>query len=290
MRTKVGSTALAFAGLAIFGAASIAANVLSVNLPPLEGGLRSDDIARWRELPKLTGTDPWSYVWAVLFPVAALLGVEFVRCFTRLKAWVRYPVLGLAALVAAFSSYIHIVHVLLWYGQGVVIALIGPFAIDGLMILCTMQILSGESGDGETPRADTPAARDVVVPAPVVPERTDNQVVPAPVVPAPVVPERTDNQVVPAPVVPEPVVLTPTAPAPVVPERTDNQVVPTPRVPMDNQGGTTARRGPRPWDKDLARKLIADGLSDPDIAARVGVSAKTIRRYRTALKTEEGAA
>ena len=271
MRTKVGSTALAFAGLAIFGAASIAANVLSVNLPPLEGGLRSDDIARWRELPKLTGTDPWSYVWAVLFPVAALLGVEFVRCFTRLKAWVRYPVLGLAALVAAFSSYIHIVHVLLWYGQGVVIALIGPFAIDGLMILCTMQILSGESGDGETPRADTPAARDVVVPAPVVPERTDNQVVPAPVVP-------------------EPVVLTPTAPAPVVPERTDNQVVPTPRVPMDNQGGTTARRGPRPWDKDLARKLIADGLSDPDIAARVGVSAKTIRRYRTALKTEEGAA
>lgn len=256
---------MAGGGLLFFGGASIAANVLSVTLPPLEGDWTTQNVEAWQALPKKTDVDGWAYFWAVLFPVAALMGIEFVSRFTGLHKVLRYGVLGLASAVAIVSSYLHIVHVLLWYGQGVLISTVGPIAVDGLMILCTLQLLSTVRVTGVLEDMGQDKAEDThPVPAPV-----DIWRVPAPSLSAvPLGP-------VPPPVVPRPRV------SHVPPVDTEDKARTEP--PRDKAPREVKTRGN--WDRAEAAKLImTTDLSNEEIGQKVGTSYKTIQRLRREIR------
>jgi hypothetical protein len=252
-------------GLAFFGGASITANVLSVNLPALEGDWTAVNIAAWQNLPKKVDVDGWAYFWAVLFPIGALAGIEFVSRFTGLHKILRYGVLGLASAVAVISSYLHIVHVLLWYGQGVFISVIGPIAVDGLMILCTMQILSTVHVADTVEKLDTedkaPEDTDIVLPFGF------TRVSPM---------SWTPLGPVPPPAVP-------TVQAPRVPV---SRPPVEDKAPKDKAPRETKTRGG--WDRAEAAKLImGTNLSNEEIGERVGTGYKTIQRLRREIKESQ---
>lgn len=238
---------MAGVGLAAFGGASILANVLSVSLPALED-MDPASIATWQAMAKKTDIDQWAYFWAVLFPLAALAGIEFVSRWTSLHNVLRYGVLGLASAVAVISSYLHIVHVLLWYGQGRFIAIIGPVAIDGLMILCTLQFLSAP------PPVDVPVNAVPAVPLDMWPAPSMSPVPLGPAVP-----------------------WTPTTPA-----------VPSPRpVPQDKSTKDKPARSAS-WDRaEAARLIMSTDLDNHQIGDRVKTSYKTIQRLRREIKESE---
>lgn len=245
---------LAVVGLLSFGGASITANVLSVQLPALTWSWNGSTVAAWQAMPKVSDVDGWAYFWAVLFPIAALMGIEFVSRFTGLHKVLRFGVLGLASLVAVVSSYLHIVHVLLWYGQGVLISIIGPVAVDGLMILCTMEILS-------TVHVRTDAKDNV--PADSGQDRPRMFVVPLGCVPAAILSAVPYG---PVPAVPVPPVA----------------VVPTPRVSRDSAPKDNVRSS---WDRaEAARLIMGTDLDNHQIGERVGTSYKTIQRLRREIR------
>ena len=242
--------ALAGVGLLAFGGSSIYANVTSVHLPHLAGDWTTKNIAAWQAIPMVdaTGSDIF---WAVFFPVAALMGIEFVARWTNLHKGIRFGVLGLAAAVAVFASYKHIIYVLLWHGQGTVISLVGPIAVDALMILCTMQILST--------RLDAPADTSPEVVRDV-----------TPVLPLGFVPAHHLSLVPIGPV-----------PAPVVQD--------TPRVPKSRVSPDTDKpakdKAPRSsWDTaEAARLILSTDKSNHEIGDIVGVGYKSIQRLRRSI-------
>ncbi|HEU4754269.1 MAG TPA: hypothetical protein VFU47_14260 [Armatimonadota bacterium] len=240
----------AWGGLVIGGGLSITANLTSVVLPVMPGKwYRAADLQAWRALPVQEGRTS-AYVWAVAFPVLALLGVELVAHSRQLPGWLRFGALGAAAAVAAASSYAHIVLVLLWNRQHPIIAAFGPLAIDGVMILCSVILIGGVAAPRDKSEQDK---APVLSPAPV----------PSP---APVL----SSFPVPAPV-PAPVL----SPAPVQqdkPER-DKVSVPAPR---------TART--KLDTAEAVRLIQSTDWTDAEIGDKLGTSYKTIQRVRRVVR------
>jgi hypothetical protein len=105
---------------------------------------------------------------AAFWPIALLLCIEIV---TRVSwplgvRWslARYGGTGLVAVVAAVVSYRHMAGLLAAVGEDGLTSAIGPLAVDGLMAVASVALLSMATGhrDGDTPAAVTVPATPTV--------------------------------------------------------------------------------------------------------------------------------
>jgi hypothetical protein len=118
----------AYLGALLGGAVSVAANVAHSYVPPADAG------AHW-------SPQPGAVVGAVFWPVALFVAVEiFARvAWPRQRRWTALRFCGLlpVAAVAAIVSYRHLSGLLGFYGEDPLTVVIGPLAVDGLMVMAT---------------------------------------------------------------------------------------------------------------------------------------------------------
>lgn len=159
----------AYAGAALGGSVSIAANTAHSYIPP--PGARPD----WQP-------PAGAVVGAVFWPVALALAAE-ILARTRWpvgRRWILLRFGGLlpVALVAAVVSYRHLSGLLTTYGEDTLTAVIGPLAVDGLMVMATAALLAHTHTDGAAPRSSTvegslpvsTPSDPVTAPTPVLPQ------------------------------------------------------------------------------------------------------------------------
>jgi hypothetical protein len=187
-KPSVSGRGWAYVGAALGGSVSIAANVAHSYVPP------ADSPAAWS--PQ-TG----AVVGAIFWPVALFVVTEiFARvAWPSGKRWTALRFAGLlpVALVAAFVSYKHLAGLLDFYGEDALTAMLGPLAVDGLMVMATGALLATArrvAADAVPTEATAPAAAEV--PAPVPPAVLPTQVAPTPV---PVVKKAPVKRVTPRP-------------------------------------------------------------------------------------------
>ncbi|GAA4467045.1 hypothetical protein GCM10023170_078880 [Phytohabitans houttuyneae] len=123
----------AYAGVALGGCVSVAANVAATFIPP------PDATAGWS--PPVGGV-----VSAVCWPVLLLVAVELFARILWPAGW-RWWLLRAAgllpvAVIAAVVSYRHLSKLLRFYGEDPVTATLGPLAVDGLMVMATGALLA----------------------------------------------------------------------------------------------------------------------------------------------------
>jgi len=148
----------------VFGTVvSVAFNVLAAFLPP--PGAATD----WR--PSM-----WAVVFSTVWPLGLLLSVELLARTARRRTWFAYVIrYGGMTVVAAFSaviSYQHIRAVLLGWHYPELSATVGPFVIDGLMVLAGYAMIQGSLAL-MAKRAQVPSS--LVVPEP---KPTDTGLIP----------------------------------------------------------------------------------------------------------------
>ena len=199
----------AYLGATLGGGVSIAANVAHSFLPPAGA-------------PDTWQPEPGAVVGAIVWPVFLFIAVEIlVRIsWPTGKAWLLLRFGGLlpVAGVAAFVSYRHLSGLLAHYGEEPVVVLVGPIAVDGLMLMATGALLAISH------RARAAADAAVVIAAPVAA---------APVVPAavPGVPPVAAPAVAVSAADVAPVVDTPAVPVVAAPTRSAVVPVPAAAVP-----------------------------------------------------------
>jgi hypothetical protein len=218
---KVAGRGWAYTGTILGGASSIAANVAHSFVPP--AGAPAD----WQ--PQY-GAITVSMAWPIFLFVAVeiLIRVQWPQGLgSHLLRWCGLlPV----AFVAAFVSYRHMSGLLAHYGEEHVVAVLGPLAVDGMMIMATGALYVTHTRLREMRAAQTasiPMPVPAAAPTPVgVPAAPPPQLVPAtaadtPPAPSPVAPTpvevaqritaaRPSNQ---APSAPAPPGVRPTRPA-----------------------------------------------------------------------------
>ncbi|MBN1173429.1 MAG: hypothetical protein JXA67_14755 [Micromonosporaceae bacterium] len=151
----------AYLGVLLGGAVSIAANVAHSYVPPtavIEAGPAA--VETWQ--PR-----PGAVVGAVFWPIALFIAVEiFARiAWPVLRRWTMLRFGGLlpVALVAAIVSYRHLSGLLHFYGEDTLTTIIGPLAVDGLMIMASGALVAtGASTAGQATRlVETSATADM---------------------------------------------------------------------------------------------------------------------------------
>jgi hypothetical protein len=207
----------AYIGAALGGTVSIAANVAHSYVPPQ--GASQD----WS--PKVGAV-----IGAMFWPVALFVATEILTrvAWPSGRVWqlLRWAGMLPVAAVAALVSYRHLSGLLAFYGEEPIACVLGPLAVDGLMVMATGAILATGQHHDVTPTS-----------APAVP---DNAVRPAPTLRA-----------VPAPPTPVPAVATP-APTPepnVSPE-------PAPATPIPTPAHVAARVIPSPTTLPLRSTTV----------------------------------
>jgi hypothetical protein len=132
---------LAWAGLAFGGGLSIAGNVRAASLPGLPADLDAASLDAWRGMAEAepSGT---ALVIAVAFPVAAVLLVEMFNRWTWMNVALRRAAIGTVALIAALMSWVHLFTVLLWEGNPLALAGLGPLVPDVIAIVSAVALLS----------------------------------------------------------------------------------------------------------------------------------------------------
>ncbi|WP_433298973.1 winged helix-turn-helix domain-containing protein [Actinoplanes sp. CA-030573] len=173
----------AYIGAALGGTVSIAANVAHSYVPPTGAP------AAWT--PQ-TG----AVVGAIFWPVALFVATEILarvawpsgRRWTSLRFGGLLPV----ALVAAFVSYKHLAGLLNFYGEDTLTAMLGPLAVDGLMVMATGALLA-------TARRVADVAEDIATVINTVPDAPAAPVAEVPPVPAAPVKKTPATRVTPRP-------------------------------------------------------------------------------------------
>jgi HTH domain len=194
---------------------------------------------------------------AVFWPVALFVAIEILARtgWPTGRRWTLVRYLGLlpVALVAAIVSYRHMSGLLAFYGEDLLTVRIGPLAVDGLMVMAVGALLAGARPavvDDQAAELDLDAG-----------ETADPweyaEPIPEPVTPAAV--EQEEPQAVPAPAA-----------------RTELRWRPKPKA--SNGRPSTATQIAR-----LAAR--SPQLSPEEIAAKAGVSTRTVRRHLAALNT-----
>jgi len=146
----------AYTGAVLGGAVSLAANVAHSYVPPPGAG------AGWTP-------EAGAVVSATFWPVAVFVAVEILIRVTwpTGRPWLIARFLGVlpVALVAAVVSYRHLAGLLAHYGEDTLTAVIGPIAVDGLMVMATAALIATSSAIPARPRpahadhaADDPAS------------------------------------------------------------------------------------------------------------------------------------
>jgi HTH domain len=132
MTGRTGGRGWAYAGAVLGGAVSVAANVAHSFVPP----------AGETDWQPQTG----AVVGAVFWPVALFVAVEILARITwpAGRRWValRYAGLLPVTAVAAVVSYRHLSGLLAFYKEDRLTALIGPLAVDGLMVMASSALVA----------------------------------------------------------------------------------------------------------------------------------------------------
>ena len=278
----------AYVGAGLGGAVSIAANVAHSYVPPLGA------------------PDGWTpqggaVVGAIFWPVALFVAVEILARVAwpagRRWAVLRFGGLLPVAGVAAFVSYRHLAGLLSFYGEDGLTAVLGPLAVDGLMVMATGALLAtGRVRPASLPEpVATPIA--VAVPEPV------RVVIPEPAQPVMVAVPEPIAVAVPLPTEPEPAAMAASEPAETIGDRPRIAVLrprrhaatlnirprrlrgrppaPARGLSLATEPATPARtrRG------DAARRVAEALAAAPDapvaeLARLAGVSRSTVRRCR----------
>jgi hypothetical protein len=155
----------AYIGTTLGGAVSLAANAAHSYVAPAGAP------ATWRPH---TG----AIMFAVFWPIALFVAIEMLaRVLWRTGAlWVivRYVGLGPVAVVAAIVSYQHLSGLLATYGENRLTVVIGPLAVDGLMVLSAAAVMATSPRRVET--ASETAPEPVHLEAPKTPvEQPENR-------------------------------------------------------------------------------------------------------------------
>ncbi len=158
---------------------SIAANVAHSYVPPT--GAPAD----W-------SPQGGAVVGAIFWPVALFVAVEILArvAWPSGRRWKALRFAGLlpVALVAAFVSYKHLAGLLAFYGEDGPTAMLGPLAVDGLMVMATGALLAtatrrpAPAVAAESVPIEVPAAATVTAPEPVAEPTADVTPSPAPAV------------------------------------------------------------------------------------------------------------
>jgi hypothetical protein len=123
----------AYAGALLGGLVSVAANVAHSYVPP------DGSAAGWSPRP---GAVALSIFW----PVALFIAVEICARvdWAQVGRWavVRWVGIPLVGLVAAVVSYRHLSGLLAHYGEDRLTQVIGPLAVDGLMLMATAALVA----------------------------------------------------------------------------------------------------------------------------------------------------
>src|SRR4029450_11288670 len=134
VRIKQPGRVWAYTGAIAGGAVSIAANVAHSFLPPPAA-------------PDAWSPEVGAAVGAVGWPVFLFIAVEIFARTNWPHGWswhlLRWAGLLPVAGVAAFVSYRHLSGLLAHYGEESIICIIGPLAVDGLMVMATGALLAG---------------------------------------------------------------------------------------------------------------------------------------------------
>src|SRR5215213_3710676 len=123
----------AYLGAALGGIVSIAANIAHSYVPP------HGVTAEWS--PRAGAV-----VGAVFWPIALFVATEILTRVTwpTGTAWwlLRWTGMLPVAAVAALVSYRHLSGLLRFYGEEPIVSVLGPLAVDGLMVMATGAILA----------------------------------------------------------------------------------------------------------------------------------------------------
>ena len=133
MATRASGCGWAYSGACLGGAVSIAANVAHSYVPP------EDAPAGW-------SPPAGAVIGAVFWPVALLVAVEILArtAWPTGRRWLALRYLGLlpVALVAAVVSYRHLSGLLAFYGEDPLTVVLGPLAVDGLMVMASTALVA----------------------------------------------------------------------------------------------------------------------------------------------------
>lgn len=254
-RTKVPGRGVSYFGLLLGLAISVTGNVASTLLTETA-------VSAWLRVPM-----------AITWPVMTWVAIEVLtrtiwsRTFSHVAT--RVFLAGPVALVAAFVSYLHLHHLMEMAGEPGLAQAVGPLAIDGTLFGCTVALLvtrAQERATGQEAKRQTLAQRVAGVKALAADVKYAFT--------APATPVDPEPGLELAPAMSE-VPLGPEVP-PLVDPAPEPRRVPAPRSPR-----TPALRGS--WNVEKAVQLLMDGEKVPDVAATVGVGAKSIQRAARAL-------
>jgi hypothetical protein len=222
----------AYIGAALGGTVSIAANIAHSYVPPVGAA------EGW-------SPNPGAVIGATFWPVALFVATEILTrvAWPTGRGWQLLRWLGMlpVAAVAAVVSYRHLSGLLAFYGEETIVCVLGPLAVDGLMVMATGAILA----TGQTRITHTATVSESLS----VPAVPDTAVRPAPTLPAvPATPT-----VAPAPADPAPT--DPTS-EPATPDRAPVVTVPTPAA-------VAARVAPSPTTLPLRSTATRPATTGP---------------------------
>ena len=253
MTTVAAGRRWAYLGAALGGFVSIAANIAHSYVPPVDAGVDWSPRAG-------------AVAGAVFWPVALFVATEILTrvAWPAGRVWwlLRWAGMLPVAFVAALVSYRHLSGLLAFYGEEPIICVLGPLAVDGLMVMATGAILATGHSHTEPQPVSVPAVPDIAVrPAPTPPAvPTLSTIAPEPAGdPKP----PTEPAATPAPVATRTDVPTPAAVAArVTPSPTTIPLRPT-AAPRPTAGTASKPRPRKPAPTTSAERLAAPATDTP---------------------------
>ncbi|BEK91298.1 terminase gpP N-terminus-related DNA-binding protein [Nocardia seriolae] len=230
---------VAQAGFVFGSLTSVATNVLHTYLPTVH-------------MPSGLALVIAARIGSAVWPLGLLLSIEVLArvAWRRGGLWAlaRFGGAGTVALGSAVISYSHVRDVLLAWGYGHPAAEFGPLTLDGWMVVCGFALLSLTPSETDAPKVQAESSAHRVRPESLavreIPLATQIEAIGEPVLPAPHGVALVSGQA----------------------DTTVNGVDST----EDNEADTRRQR---------ARELHAQNWSHGRIAAELGVSKRTVRRY-----------
>jgi len=160
----------AYVGSTLGAIVSIAANIAHSYVPP------DNATVHW-------APQPGAVVGAVVWPVFLFIAVEILARVAWPHGWtwqlLRWAGITPVAFVAALVSYRHLSGLLAYYSEESLVSILGPLAVDGLMVMATGALIATSH------TAPTPASMPTPAPAPsTTPDTIPDDTEPTPDVPA----------------------------------------------------------------------------------------------------------
>lgn len=248
MALKVTGRGWAYVGAALGGTVSIAANIAHSYVPPTGAGLA------WS--PNLGAV-----IGAVFWPVALFVATEILTRVAWPSGWawqlVRFGGITPVAFVAALVSYRHLSGLLAYYGEETLVCVLGPLAVDGLMVMSTAALLATADRARTLTTLPVPAA-----PAPV-PAAPTPPAVPAPSTTPDPTREPVPQLTTPPAILPQPVPAARPEPVP-TPADVAARVTPSPTsIPLRPTARPATARTPQPKPRKTEPTATARPLAAP---------------------------